>query len=171
MIAVTLTSIIVFLGITFFGHWSHYMLHQPWSGKLYKAHMTHHFKLYPPEDYVSDVYRDPGKDNTVYIFLALSSPLFLIPIGLYLLGWISLGIFILAIIEMLFIGYLHDRIHDAFHIRKNIWRYLPWFRKWDELHYTHHINVQSNFGIFTFHWDKLFGTYLGEKKGIFPRWR
>ena len=159
MIETILTLVIVFFAITLFGHVSHYCLHQKWSGRLNRAHMTHHLKLYPPSDYVSDVYRNPGKDNTVIIFAMLSLPVLITPILLCLIGKLSIFLTIVAVVEMLVVGLLHDRIHDAFHLTKSIWHKVPGFKRWNRLHYLHHVDMQTNFGIFSFHWDKIFGTY------------
>lgn len=159
MMETFLTLVIVFFAITLFGHVSHYCLHQKWSGKLNRAHMAHHLKLYPPSDYVSDVYRNPGKDNTVFIFAAMGAPLIIAPIILFIMGKLSLFLTIISVIEMLFVGLLHDRIHDSFHLTKSFWHKLPGYRKWNELHFIHHIDMSKNYGIFWFFYDKLFSTF------------
>jgi sterol desaturase/sphingolipid hydroxylase (fatty acid hydroxylase superfamily) len=61
------------------------------------------------------------------------------------------------------VGLLHNYLHDAFHISGH-WLYrVPfvnmWFSHLVSLHYLHHVNMNSNFGIFTFHWDKVFKTF------------
>jgi sterol desaturase/sphingolipid hydroxylase (fatty acid hydroxylase superfamily) len=155
---VILVSLIVFVITTLFGHVVHWSLHQKWTGKLNDAHMTHHLRLYPPSDYVSEIYRNPGKDNTVIIFGAAAIPLLCVPTILFLIGWLSLFLATLATAEMLFIGFMHDRIHDAFHVTKSFWHRLPGFSKWNDLHYLHHIDMSKNYGIFFFGWDWVFNT-------------
>jgi sterol desaturase/sphingolipid hydroxylase (fatty acid hydroxylase superfamily) len=158
MIEVILVSLIVFVITTLFGHVVHWSLHQGWAGKLNDAHMTHHIRLYPPSDYVSDVYRSPGKDNTVFIFGAAAIPLVITPLVLLLLGYISVFIMVWATVEMLVIGYMHDGIHDAFHVRKSFWHRVPGYSRWAELHYLHHVDMKTNYGIFFFGWDMVFNT-------------
>lgn len=63
MIAIALTILIAFLATTLFGHVVHWALHQKWTGSVNQSHMTHHLKLYPPSDYLSDSYRHAGKDD------------------------------------------------------------------------------------------------------------
>jgi sterol desaturase/sphingolipid hydroxylase (fatty acid hydroxylase superfamily) len=54
---------------------------------------------------------------------------------------------------------LHNNMHDSFHIRKTFWHKFPFFQKLIKSHYQHHINMGTNYGIFSFFWDKLFKTY------------
>ena len=160
MLSIILTVLITYIAVTLFGYVSHYALHQKWMGKYYKSHLIHHWKLYPPKNFTSDAYRDPGKDNTAFIFAAASMPLLIIPIVLGLVGILSFKIVLASIITMLILGLLHDRIHDAFHIN-NHWmlKFSP-FKKWKELHFLHHVNPKKNFGIFVFHWDRLFKSFI-----------
>ena len=65
-------------------------------------------------------------------------------------------------------GFLHDYLHDAFHIERH-WLYrIPiiknWFASLVSLHYLHHVDMNSNFGIFSFFWDRMFGTYTNNLK-------
>jgi hypothetical protein len=145
-----------------FGHVLHWAIHQRWSGRLYRGHMTHHVKLYPPEDYMSDVYRDPGKDSTVFPFLVLGSPLVLAPLALTFLSLVAWPTALAMVGASLLIGFLNDYIHDSFHVR-NHWlaRVLPGYKRMNELHYVHHCYMQTNFGIFTFVCDRAFRTFRG----------
>lgn len=166
MLAILLTAIICFFISSLFGYVVHRSLHQKWTGRLNIAHMTHHLKLYPPSDYLSDVYRNPGKDNTVKIFALAAIPLVLIPIILGILKIISLTLVITALLVMGVMGLLHDRLHDAFHIKNHFLTRIPGFRDifayWNRLHYLHHVDMQKNFGIFLFHWDHIFRTFWKE---------
>ena len=142
------------------------MLHRKWSGFLYRKHIRHHFSLYPPHDFISDVYRSAGKDNTFIVFLILAIPLILLPIILAIAGIISIACMIAALIVFAIIGGMHDYLHDSFHIR-NHWLYrVPiiknYFAKLVDLHYLHHKKVFYNLGIFSFFWDRVFGTFRKE---------
>lgn len=158
MIGFILTSITAFLVTTLFGQVIHWSLHQPWSGRFNKSHMTHHLVLYPVSSYKSERYRDPGKDSTVKTFGLVALPLLAAPILLFLFGKLSLFLTLWSLAEMLILGWLHDSIHDSFHLHKSFWSRLPGYKAWAKKHYLHHVNMQKNFGIFTFFWDRLFGT-------------
>lgn len=157
---VLLTVIVVFVIETLFGYISHRALHQSYMGSFYKSHHTHHYKLYPPEDYTSDKYREAGKDNTLYFFLLFGSPLIIAPIVLFALHIIPLAVFISAMITLGVVGFLNDYLHDHFHLNKSWLKSFGWFRHLTEVHRLHHITPQKNFGIFMFWWDRLFGSYV-----------
>jgi sterol desaturase/sphingolipid hydroxylase (fatty acid hydroxylase superfamily) len=149
MIAFLLTIIIAFFVTTLFGHVLHWSLHQKWMGLFNKSHMVHHLKKYPASDFYSEVYRDAGKDKSTYV-------------GVFILGSVCLTI--TALSTLFFVGWLHNYLHDSFHITNHFLGKIPLFNKlfdrWIKLHYQHHVNMQTNFGIFTFHWDKLFKTFV-----------
>ena len=163
MIAILLTAMITFFIASLFGYSVHRLLHQPWAGFLNRKHMTHHLKLYPPTDYLSDKYRRAGKDNTLTIFALAAVPVVLAPIVLGLCGIISWLMVIVSIIVMALMSFLHDYLHDSFHIRNHFLTRAPLikhlFNRWNELHYLHHVDMTKNYGIFLFHWDKIMGTY------------
>lgn len=163
MLHLLFTIFLTYLVTTFFGYVVHWAFHQKWTGPVNKAHMTHHLKLYPADDYLSDVYRQPGKDNTVKLFAFAA----IIPVGLlflsFFLGFMSLSTLIVVCITLAILGFLHDYLHDSFHIRNHWLTKLPiinkLFGRWNELHYLHHVDMQKNFGIFSFHWDRVFKTF------------
>ena len=159
MFAVFLTILATFVFTTLFGYVVHRSLHQSWTGSLNRSHMIHHQKLYPPSDFYSEKYRDPGGDNTSRIFALAAIPVVALPIVLWLCGILSLGLAILVVAEMLLIGWLHDYLHDAFHITNHPLTKFKWFNRLIDLHYLHHIHMSSNIGIFSFWWDRLLGTF------------
>src|SRR5579885_1957013 len=162
MAAILLTILISYIVTSFFGYVIHWSLHQTWSGFFNKAHMTHHQVLYPASDFTSDVYRHAGKDSTPRFFALAASPLILTPLVLWLVGIVPLSVAITAWAVMGVMGFLHDYIHDAFHIRNHWMTRTPVLRdifaKWIQLHYLHHVDMGKNFGIFVFHWDRVFKT-------------
>lgn len=163
MLYIFLTAIIAFFTTSLFGYVVHRALHQTWAGRFNQAHMTHHLVMYPCHDYLSDVYRSAGKDNTVKTFAICAIPLVAIPILLVIFGVIPLSLTVTALLVMGIMGFLHNYIHDAFHIRNHFLTRIPVIRAifghWNALHYLHHIDMQKNFGIFLFHWDHIFRTY------------
>ena len=142
---------------------AHKALHQSWAGRFNSSHMTHHVTLYPPEDYLSTKYRNAGKDDTFWIFAVISLPLLLTPIILCVFNILSLSLTIISLVEMLFIGWLNTYLHNSMHIENHILTRIPIvkdiFAQWNRLHYLHHVDMQKNFGIFSFSWDKLLKTY------------
>lgn len=164
--------IIIFAIISFFisglfGYIVHWSLHQTWSGNLNKKHMTHHLILYPASDYTSEQYRNAGKDNSVITFGLLALPLIAFPIILGVIGILPLSIVFTILIVMGIMGFLHNYLHDVFHIKNHFLNKIPVikhiFTRWNYLHYLHHVNMKTNYGIFLFHWDKLFKTYYGKR--------
>jgi Fatty acid hydroxylase superfamily len=167
MLAIFLTIIITFFVSSLFGYVVHKSLHQEWTGRLNDAHMTHHIRLYPPDDYVSDKYRNAGKDNTVKIFAIAALPLVAAPIVLGVFHILPLALVIAALMVMVVMSFLHSYLHDAFHIRNHWLLRVPLigrlFARWVNLHWLHHVDMSTNYGIFLFHWDHLLRTYWSDK--------
>lgn len=163
MWAVLFTIIISYMVTSIFGYIVHWGLHQTWSGYFNRAHMIHHLKMYPPNDYLSDTYRSAGKDSTPKFFVLAALPIILAPLVFGILGILSWHLVIIIIIVEGLQGFLHDYLHDSFHIRNHFLTKIPiinkFFNKWAKLHYLHHVDMGTNFGIFTFHWDKIFQTF------------
>ena len=163
MLGILFTIIIVFFFTNLFGYVVHWSLHQPWAGFVNTAHMAHHLKMYPSTDFFSDVYRRAGKDSSVQFFAVAAIPMIVIPILLGIFGILSFHLVLISLIIELLLGFLHNYLHDAFHIRKHLLTNLPiiknLFNRWMKLHYIHHIRMNTNFGIFTYHWDRIFKTF------------
>ena len=171
--SIFLTILIAFFVSSLFGYIAHWSLHQKWAGRLNVLHMTHHLKLYPPSDYLSSVYRDAGKDNTTKVFAMLSIPLVLTPIILGVLNILPLALVLITILVMAAMGFLHDYLHDAFHIKDHSLTKIKGLRvlfgHWNHLHYLHHVDMQKNFGIFLFHWDHVFRTFWKDDKQVYKK--
>ncbi len=163
MVAFLLTILISYIVVSLFGYVVHWALHQSWAGPFNQAHMTHHLKMYPPSDFTSTVYRNAGKDSTPKFFALAALPLILTPIILGILGTLPWALAVTALVIEGLMGLLNDRLHDYFHISNHWLSRLPGFRlifaKWVDLHYLHHVDMSKNYGIFTFHWDRLFKTF------------
>ena len=164
MLGILFTILVVFFATNLFGYVVHWSLHQPWAGFVNTAHMVHHLKMYPSTDFFSDVYRQAGKDSAPKFFAIAAIPMVATPIVLGILGMLPLYLVLVALGVELLLGFLHDYLHDAFHIKNHLLTRIPvikiLFDKWVKLHYIHHIDMGKNYGIFTFHWDRLFGTFL-----------
>jgi len=163
MLLLLLTLLISFVGSTLFGYSVHWALHQSWAGRFNSSHMTHHLKLYPPSDFTSDVYRHAGKDSTIKTFTVAAIPLVALPIILGVLGILSWPLVLVALVVEGLMGFLHDYLHDSMHIENHFLTRIPVvkgiFQRWVHLHYLHHVDMSKNYGIFVFHWDRLFRTF------------
>jgi len=161
MIDTFIAIVFTFVVLTFLGYVFHAMFHKPWSGRFYKAHMNHHTIQYPPSDFYSDKYRDPGKDNTVLLFAIAFSPIVLTMVILTVTGAVSLLMGLSVLAEMGIIGWLNNSLHDSFHLRNTFWERFAFFDRLKKLHFQHHVDMSTNFGIFSFIWDQIFETYHG----------
>jgi len=163
LMAILLTILISFFATTLFGHSVHWALHQSWTGRVNDAHMTHHLRLYPPDDFTSKVYRDAKKDSTPKFFAVCAVPLILAPIVLWSLGYLPLVLMITALVVEGLMGFLHNYLHDAFHIQDHWLSRVPvikiWFKHLVDLHWLHHIDMSKNYLIFFSFWDRVFGTF------------
>jgi sterol desaturase/sphingolipid hydroxylase (fatty acid hydroxylase superfamily) len=137
----------------------HWALHQEWMGRFNKSHMTHHMTLYPPERFASEKYMHAGKDSTIIFFLIAGAPLLLAPIALFFFGYLSFFTAIVLVAELGGLGLINNYFHDSFHIQEHFLNRFSAFRKLVDLHYVHHVDMNKNFGIFTFMWDKVFKTF------------
>ena len=124
-----------------------------------KPHMTHHLKLYPATDFLSEKYRNPGKDTAVFLFA---------PFVLGLIGIVFLVVpfpYSLAFaIQLLFHSWLTNYIHDSIHVKGHFLERFRWFIWLRHLHLQHHVNMRRNLGIMTFEVDKVLDTYTVKAK-------
>lgn len=141
------------------GYLIHRLIHWERMGFLFRRHMVHHLKLYPTTDFLSDQYRSPGKDNTMYVFTAF------IAVACILM-FIFAPVWIAAIysVEFIILGLLNDYFHDAFHIRFHKLTKYEWFLNLRRLHFHHHEDMGKNFGIFSWLGDYIFRTFKDPAK-------
>lgn len=144
---------------TLVGWFIHWLMHQRWTGRMHRSHMTHHLKLYPHQDLLSDQYRDAGTDNGIFLFAPGITLTVLIFGGvLYLLGISLMSLAIIVGVSTI-VGVLHDQVHTAFHLNETVWNRSAWFRRLRALHFYHHRNMRKNLGIMSFVWDRILGTF------------
>lgn len=162
MLNLLLILIITGIFTVFLGYIIHKLFHNPSSRWFYHAHMNHHMIQYPPTSFFSDSYKSAGKDSTVILFVIAFAPILLGVIALTFFGVFSLTTCIASLLGLVFWGWMHNYVHDHFHL-KNTWlTYIPFFIKWRKLHYIHHLDMTKNLGIIWFGWDKLFKTFADE---------
>ena len=158
VVAAVLVTIGTFLYGTLIGWLVHWVLHQRWSGVLYRAHLTHH-TLYPPANLTSDRYRTSGKDDGVFFFTPAIVLAFAAFVGvLHVLG-ISWPMLVWVCFEALVLGVAHDWLHAKFHMTETRFLGLRWFRGLRALHFYHHRDTRLNLGIFFFGWDRVLRTF------------
>lgn len=155
--------IIVAVGSYLFGNLIGYLvhraLHAPWMGRPYEDHYHHHWKIYPPEDFLSEEYRHPPEEAEqakyyVPAFLLACMPLLAI-------HW---GYFVEAAILSITVLKVNAMVHDALHIRGHWLERFSWFLVLREIHVNHHVDPSTNLGIFSFFADRLFRSYSGRNK-------
>lgn len=146
------------------GYFSHRFFHNVRSKRFYQAHRTHHFSVYPKHDLISKTYRSAGKDNTFYLFAAIFAPIVIAAIILTLTSVIPFWMGIMILFEMLIISIVNEFLHNAFHLEKSLWHHFPNFKKLRTLHFIHHSFTRKNFGIYSYIFDKIFGTYRDKLK-------
>lgn len=155
-LAVLIASIVT---ASFFGHVIHWLLHQRWTQIFHRAHMEHHLELYPPGKMTSDTYKAARWYHRGP--LLFTPPLILI-LGAAggLLWWAHAPLWCLGVFGVSIIGYglLNDYFHDSFHVRRHPWNRYKWYKQLRILHFVHHHQMDRNFGIFNFIWDRIFGT-------------
>jgi sterol desaturase/sphingolipid hydroxylase (fatty acid hydroxylase superfamily) len=172
MLVLIIALALSFLLTNLFGFGVHSLLHLKETKQFNTSHMVHHEKLYPPEDFFSDIYRQAGNDSTPKFFVLAALPM----LGLVGLLW-WLGVFGVVTacacwITMIGIGLLDNYLHDAFHIKNHWLNRVPWlgnkFLNLTKLHYLHHCDMTKNFGIFNFMWDRVFKSFWDKKDFTIP---
>lgn len=151
-----MSAIFLFIGSAVFvdlvGYWLHRWSHRPTS-PLYRAHMTHHLKNYPPKRVIGDgPYISAGSDSLAIWF----APFGIIYAAVVLLTGmphptaILLGGALVAILSSL--------VHDLSHVSNSIvWRSRLTLGM-AVRHHTHHFKMGRNFGILWDGWDRVWGT-------------
>ena len=142
------------VSVQVFTYLGHRLAHWPGSGKLFRSHMYHHSKAYPPSRYESVSYVENVAGSFVWpfvaLFFAVATIMFLI-----LPVWVFVGYFVAAAIASL----ASDYIHDSFHIVDHPLRRMPFYSRLTALHRIHHSNVKKNLGIYTFWVDRAVGSF------------
>lgn len=140
----------------FSGYLIHRLLHKPETGRIYVAHNNHHQILYPPENYLSEGFylNPPWKDRSFWFYLppalATASLIFLL---------FPLSLAIILSLELLFIAWLNDVLHNAVHVKGHWLERYHFFHRLRALHWWHHVDEKKNYGIFSWSADRLFKTF------------
>jgi sterol desaturase/sphingolipid hydroxylase (fatty acid hydroxylase superfamily) len=146
----TIAHFVVSLGQTLFHR---YLGHCPLGGKFAVDHIHFHHGYYFGDHVTSKNYLDQEKNNT---------PFFLIPIvSVAILSYflLPLDMFSLQLTAMSISFYAHIYIDKQYHVATPWLRRYSWFRRKQQLHFTHHRHSNCNFAVIDYFWDRLLGTY------------
>lgn len=151
---ILLTALATFFITELVGFLVHRLAHWPKAGKLFRDHLDHHAKFYPPSSYLSERYLGDIRTSFlpwfVLIFLAFN-----LLAGLILPWPLSLTFFVVCSTVSLMNSYLHD----SFHVENHWLTKFHWHHKMREIHRVHHQNVRVNLGIYWYFFDRLGGTF------------
>ena len=150
-------------------YWYHFILHQPWSGILYKYHYINHHK----KDY-------PLKQLRKYEYLEMNNGeiIFGIPVSILLFinyYFFTFKTFAYFVFNISFIAVSGEIFHSSYHLYNNAKSHpqvplyvhklitkLPFYNYLRDMHDIHHAKKDTNFGFIDFQMDKLFGTYTNK---------
>lgn len=133
------------------------MLHCKWAGRAYQDHYHHHWEIYPPNDFLSDEYREPPKGAEQGKYYVGAVAVLFSPVILY-----SFWIYLLVVVEAVMILKLNAYVHDSLHVKGHWLERFKLFHKLRKIHFKHHIE-DVNYGIFDFTADLVFRTWKRKK--------
>ena len=160
-------NFIFFLLVELVGYlWHRFINHLGYLGdKIRVSHYCHHEIVYPYDNMISDKYKT-SHDTWPWII-----PLVLfgyIPV-LSLNNIISKKIIGLLLLQISIHVYMISYIHDSYHVKNHWLNKYNWYKKNKKYHYIHHLD-NKNYGITTYIFDRVFGTFsenIVTKKDIF----
>jgi sterol desaturase/sphingolipid hydroxylase (fatty acid hydroxylase superfamily) len=147
---------------TLAGYLVHAVSHRRWGGLLYRTHLTHHARHYPPNRLMSEVHLHTQEQGLDWGSLAFGFPaLAVICVGVVVgeRAGVPVPLLLVAASLLSMLGWLHGYLHDAFHIIGHPFERFAWFRRLREQHLEHHRREGENLGVIWSGWDRVFGTY------------
>ena len=151
-------SCILFLLTEFVGYvWHRYVNHIGYLGDTIRiTHYCHHEEIYPHNDMISDEYKTSHDTWPWFIPLILFG---YIPLHtLYKKKYLHYHIYMMCVFQITFHIYVISYIHDSYHVRDHWLNQYQWYTENKKYHYIHHLD-NKNYGITTYIFDKLFGTF------------
>jgi sterol desaturase/sphingolipid hydroxylase (fatty acid hydroxylase superfamily) len=145
-----------FIGYSWHRFINHYGL---FGDKIRVSHYCHHEEIYPYDDMISDEYKtshDTWPWIIPYVILGCL-PLYIA----YKNKKISYDIFIILFIQLTLHVYIISYIHDSYHIKDHWLNNYSWYTENKKYHYIHHLD-NKNYGITTYIFDHIFGTFSDE---------
>lgn len=139
------------------GYAIHRSLHWKFSGRANRAHSQHHTVLYDTEDhYLTDRYMAPPWYDLPFFYYAPAA-LLTLAVVYFLFPWF---VVIILAIMLVVLGLANDYIHVAIHTKGHFLEKYAWFKTARKRHWQHHLDETTNYGIFTWETDRLFGTFV-----------
>ena len=140
----------------------HYKLgHHPIGWKFFRNHINFHHTYYSEYRLVSPKYLGDEGNNTPFFFI----PVFLIGAYTYLL--LLLDFFLVVVFACAMSFYAHVFFDKEHHVEGSRLQRFAWFRRKQELHFTHHRHANCNFAVIDVFWDRgVLGTYRRPVDGI-----
>ena len=127
--------------------------HSRLGGRFFKSHIEFHHAHYSGDHVVSIRYLHDGANNTLFFLMPVA-----VIVGLsYFLLRFDLLLVQFAAMSLSFC--LHYYIDNQYHIAGSWLSRFPWFRRKQQLHFTHHRRGNCNFAVIDFFWDRILGTY------------
>lgn len=158
LISYSATVILSFYTVSFIQSSLHFLLgHHRVGRSIFRDHVTCHHAHYHHRALTSNRYIQHEK---------LVTPLFVIPaLGLIGAAYVTLpfGIFVAHTVTVVLSFGLHIYLHTRYHLSNTWLLRFDWFRRYRALHFQHHKDMRTNFGIVSFLWDRLFGTFQDVK--------
>jgi sterol desaturase/sphingolipid hydroxylase (fatty acid hydroxylase superfamily) len=149
-----MTAVATHLVMSFGQTLIHYKVaHHPMGGKIFRNHINFHHTHYSDAHLVSRTYLGDEGNTTPYFFI----PVFLVGGCAYFL--LPLNLFVVMVIASAASFYAHVFFDKEYHVEGSRLQRFAWFRRRQELHFVHHRQANSNFGVIHFFWDKILGTY------------
>lgn len=140
--------------VIWFHAW-HRMLHHPRSGELFRLHLLHHAKLYPPSRLLTVRYVGEG-GSWQQISLALGA------LGILLISALcgtpmKVVLVCAGVFALLLAG--GNWFHHALHVSPTALERFSWFLRMREYHFVHHVEQDKNFGIIEYGFDGVAGSW------------
>ncbi|MDB5409289.1 MAG: hypothetical protein JWL84_4201 [Rhodospirillales bacterium] len=132
----------------------HYKLgHHPMGGDLFRNHIKFHHTYYSKDHLVSRTPLGQEGNNTPFFFI----PVFLVGGCTYLV--LPTDLFVVQVAACAVSFYAHVFFDKEYHVEGSRLQRFGWFRRKQELHFSHHRHADSNFAVIDFFWDRILGTY------------
>jgi len=155
-----MTAVATHLVMSFGQTVMHYKLgHHPLGGRFFRNHINFHHTYYSKEHLVSRTYLDEEGNNT---------PFFIIPVclvGACTYFVLPIDLFVVQVIAGAASFYAHVFFDKEYHVEGSRLLRFAWFRRMQELHFTHHRHADCNFAVIDFFWDRILGTYRKPEGG------
>jgi hypothetical protein len=121
-----------------------------------------HTHLIPPVRNMHDIHHEDIKDEAHGDFLYVCLLLFLF-LSMLIYFWysniINLSILLIIYIPVVTVFVWNWWIHSAYHIENHWLNQYDWFKYDKKLHFQHHENPETNYGIATHFTDEIFSTF------------